>query len=63
MYTQLSVALASQKRVKIVYLLESTYLKSKENIYLKYMNINHQPAATRLMSDIKHQPNRVLVDV
>ena len=27
------------------------------------MNINHQPAATQLMIDIKHQPDRVLVDV
>ena len=27
------------------------------------MNINHEPVATRLMIDIKHQPERVLVDV
>ena len=27
------------------------------------MNINHEPVATRLMIDIKHQPDRVLVDV
>ena len=25
------------------------------------MNINHEPVATRLMIDIKHQPDRVLV--
>ena len=43
--------------------LESTYLKWKENIYLEYMNINHEPVATRLLIDIKHQPDRVLVDV
>ena len=38
-------------------------LKGKENIYLEYMNINHEPVATRLMIDIKHQPDTVLVDV
>ena len=38
-------------------------MKCKENIYLEYMNINHEPVATRLMIDIKHQPDRVLVDV
>ena len=26
------------------------------------MNINHEPAATWLMIDIKHQPDAVLVD-
>ena len=30
---------------------------------LEYMNINHEPVATRLMIDIKHQPDRVLVDI
>ena len=38
-------------------------LKCKENTYLEYMNINHEPVATRLMIDIKYQPDRVLVDV
>ena len=38
-------------------------LKCKENLYLEYMNINHEPVATRLMIDIKHQPDRVLVDI
>ena len=38
-------------------------LKCKENTYLEYMNINHEPVATRLMIDIKHQPDRVLVDI
>ena len=38
-------------------------LKGKENIYLEYMNINHEPGATRLMIDIRHQPGRVLVEV
>ena len=38
-------------------------LKCKENIYLEYMNINRQPAATRSMIDIKHQTDTVLVDV
>ena len=38
-------------------------LKCKENTYLKYMNINHEPVATRLMIDIKHQPDAVLVDI
>ena len=27
------------------------------------MNINHEPVATRLMIDIKHQPERVLFDI
>ena len=38
-------------------------LYTTENIYLEYMNINHEPVATRLMIDIKQQPDRVLVDV
>ena len=38
-------------------------LKCKENLYLEYMNINHEAVATRLMIDIKHQPDTVLVDV
>ena len=48
-----------QKSVKIVYLFWNLHtLKCKENIYLGYMNINHAPVATRLMIDIKHQPDR-----
>ena len=43
--------------------LESPYTEMQRNIYLEYMNINHEPEATRLMIDIKHQPCRVLVDV
>ena len=35
----------------------------KENIYLEYMNINHETVASRLFIDIKHQPDRVLVDI
>ena len=35
----------------------------QRNLYLEYMNINHEPVATRLMIDIKHQPDRVLVDI
>ena len=55
---------SSQKSVKIVYLFWDLHtLKCKENTYLKYMNINHEPVATRLMTDIKHQPDRVLVDI
>ena len=38
-------------------------MKCKEYKYLEYMNINREPVATRLMIDIKHQPDRVLVDV
>ena len=30
-------------------------MKCKENTSLEYMNINHEPVATRLMIDIKHQ--------
>ena len=68
---------SSQKSVKIVYLFWNLHtLKCKENIYLEYMNINHEPVATRLVIDIKHrpdmfwltfdithQPNTVLVDI
>ena len=55
---------SSQKSVKIVYLFGDLHtLKCKENTYLEYMNSNREPVATRLMIDIKHQPDRVLVDV
>ena len=69
---------SSQKSVKIVYLFWNLHtLKCKENIYLEYMNINHEPVASRLMIDIKninqiefwltfdikHQPDAVLVDI
>ena len=55
---------SSQKSVKILYVfLNLQTLKCKENLYLAYMNINHEPVATRLMIDIKHQPDRVLVDI
>ena len=54
----------SQKNVKIVYpFWNLNTLKCKENIYLEYMNINRQPAATWLIIDIKNQPDTVLVDV
>ena len=55
---------SSEKNVKIVYLFWNLYtLKCKENIYLEFMNINHEPVATRLMTDIKHQQDAVLVDI
>ena len=55
---------SSQKSVKIEYIFCNLHtLKCKENIYLEYMNINHEPVATRLMIDIKHQPDAVLVDI
>ena len=55
---------SSQKSVKIVYVfLHLHTLKCKENTYLEYMNINYEPVATRLMTDIKHQPDTVLVDI
>ena len=55
---------SSQKIVKIVYLFWNLHtLKCKENIYLEYMNINHEPVASQLMSDIKYQPDAVLVDI
>ena len=55
---------SSQKSVRIVYLFWNLHtLKCKENIYLEYMNVNHEPLATRLMTDIKNQPDRVLVDI
>ena len=71
--------MTQSKSVKVVYLFWNLHiLKRKENIYLEYMNISRQRAATRLMIDIKHQPgslgiwltfdikhqrDRVLVDV
>ena len=55
---------SSQKIVKIVYLFWNLHnLKCKENLHLEYMTINHEPVATRLMIDIKHQPDAVLVDI
>ena len=55
---------SSQKSAKIVYLFWNLHtLKCKENIYLAYMNINHEPVATGLMIDIKHEPDRVLVNI
>ena len=57
---------SSQKSVKNVYHFCNLHtMKCKENIYLEYMNINHEPLATQLMIDIKHQTGtcRVLVDV
>ena len=54
----------SSQSVKIVYLFWTLHtLKCKENIYQEYMNINHEPVASRLMIDIKHQPDAVLVDI
>ena len=53
-----------KKSIKIVYVFLNLHtLKYKENTYLEHMNINHEPVATRLMIDIKHQPDRVLVDI
>ena len=43
--------------------LETTYPEMQKNIYLEYININRQPAATRLMIDIKRQPELYLVYV
>ena len=55
---------SSQKSVKIVYLFWNLHtLNCEENIYLEYMNINHEPVDTRLMINIKHQPDKVLVDI
>ena len=45
---------SSKKSVKIVYLFwNQNTLKYKEDIYLEYMNINHEPVATQLMIDIQ----------
>ena len=67
-FIQAKMTKSSQKIVKIVYLFWNLHvhiLKCKENIYmyLEYMNINHEPVASRLMIDIKHQQDRVLVDI
>ena len=43
--------------------MKTTYPELQKNVYLNYMNINCQPAAIWLMIDIKHPPDRVLVDV
>ena len=46
---------SSQKKCQnCIRFLESTYPEMQENTYLEYMNINHEPVATRLMIDIKH---------
>ena len=56
--------MCNQKGVKTLYLFRNLHtLKCKENIYLDYMNINRQPAVMRLMIDIKHQPDTVLIEV
>ena len=71
-FIQAKMTKSSQKSFNIVYIFWNLHtLKCKENIYLEYMNINHEPVATRLnepvatrlMIDIKHQPDRVLVDI
>ena len=57
---------SSQKKCqKSIRFLESTYpeMQRKPTVYLENMNINHEPVATRLMIDIKHQPDRFLVDI
>ena len=68
---------SSQKKCQnCIRFFESTYpeMQRKPTVYLENMNINHEPVATRLISninqiefwltfDIKHQPDRVLVDV
>ena len=55
---------SSQKKCQIVYVFWNLHtLKCKENTNLEYMNINHEPVATRLMIDIKYQPDGVLVDI
>ena len=53
----------SKKCQSCIPFLESTYPEMQRKKYLVYMNINRQPAATRLMIEIKHQTDRVLVDV
>ena len=55
---------SSQKKYQNCIRLSNLHtLKCKENLYIEYMNINHEPVASRLMIDIKHQPGRVLVDI
>ena len=51
------------QKVSKLYTSFENYMKCKENVYLEDMNINCQPAATRLITDIKHQPELYLVDV
>ena len=56
---------SSQKKCQnCIRFLESTYNEmQRKHIYLEYMSIKHEPVATGLMIDIKHQPDRVLVDI
>ena len=59
---------SSQKKCQnCIRFLESTYPEMQRKhilrVYLEYMNINHEPVATRLMIDIKYQPDGVLVDI
>ena len=57
---------SSQKKCQnFIPFLESTYpeMQRKHIRTLEYMNNNHEPVATRLMIDIKYQPDRVLVDI
>ena len=53
---------SSQKVSKLYTFLNLHTVKCKENIYLEHININHQPVATQLMFDIRHQPELYLVD-
>ena len=63
-FIQAKMTKSSQKKCQnCIPFLESTYPEMQENIYIENMNINHEPVATRLMIDIKHQPDRVLVDI
>ena len=57
---------SSQKKCQnCIPFLESTYpeMQRKHIPMNQFMNINHEPVATRLMIDIKHQPDTILVDV
>ena len=63
-FIQAKMIKCSQKSVKIVQLFWNLHtLKCKENIYPEYVNINRQPVATQLTTDIRHQSDTVLVDI
>ena len=57
-------------KVHCIPILESTYpemqrkhIPTSTTFLVEYLNINHQPVATQFIIDIRHQPDKVLVDV
>ena len=54
---------SSQKKCQnCIPFFESTYPEMHQK-HIPRLYVNHEPVASRLMIDIKHQPDRVLVDI